>query len=304
MKNFERTITVAMSKETATGLPAIRACLFDMDGLLINSETLYTEVSNQLLREYGKPDLTWDVKARLQGRTGPDSYRLFQHWAQLPISQDEAYEKIKYWQQQLFPLARPMPGVINLLRRLKASRVNIALASSTNVPNFKLKTSHLPELVSSFDADKIVLGDDPRVPEGRGKPAPDIYLLALQTINDALKAKGEPEVYPEECLVFEDSVAGVEAGRRAGMQVAWCPEMGLLEVYREKESLVLAGLTGEYNGITHSSNRLVEQGDLSVKDNRPWARIRGRPGEIDDGWGRLYSSLVAFPLKDYGIVEV
>jgi beta-phosphoglucomutase-like phosphatase (HAD superfamily) len=55
-----------------SGLPAIRACLFDMDGLLINSEDLYTICTNEVLREFGKPDLPWNIKAQLQGRPGPE----------------------------------------------------------------------------------------------------------------------------------------------------------------------------------------------------------------------------------------
>jgi hypothetical protein len=52
--------------------PAIRACLFDMDGLLIDSEDLYTVCTNETLRKYGKPDLPWNIKAQLQGRPGPE----------------------------------------------------------------------------------------------------------------------------------------------------------------------------------------------------------------------------------------
>lgn len=56
----------------ASSLPAIRACLFDMDGLLIDSEDLYTLCTNETLRKYGKPDLPWSIKAQLQGRPGPE----------------------------------------------------------------------------------------------------------------------------------------------------------------------------------------------------------------------------------------
>ena len=53
-------------------LPPIRACLFDMDGLLIDSEDLYTICANEVLREYGRPDLPWSIKAQLQGRPAPE----------------------------------------------------------------------------------------------------------------------------------------------------------------------------------------------------------------------------------------
>lgn len=49
-------------------LPPIRACIFDVDGTLIDSEDTYTEIYNNILHEYGKPDLPWSVKAKQQSR--------------------------------------------------------------------------------------------------------------------------------------------------------------------------------------------------------------------------------------------
>lgn len=46
----------------------MRACLFDMDGLLIDSEDIYSAITNQILQEHGKPLLPWSIKAQLQGR--------------------------------------------------------------------------------------------------------------------------------------------------------------------------------------------------------------------------------------------
>lgn len=128
-----------------------------------------------------------------------------------------------------------------------------------------------------------MLGDDPRIPKGKGKPAPEIYLLALDTINERIREEGkEAEIKPEECLVFEDSVPGVESGRRAGMQVVWCPHPGLLNEYKGKEKEVLAGVSimNDYGSSSGGSER---------------------PGEVDDGWARLYASLENFPYADYGI---
>jgi pseudouridine-5'-monophosphatase len=121
------------------------------------------------------------------------------------------------------------------------------------------------------------LGDDPRVQRGRGKPAPDIYLLALETINSTLPIS-VPKIAPNECLVFEDSVLGVEAGRRAGMRVAWVPHSGLATEYRGREKEVLAGRTG-----------LVEIGS------------EHELGHLDDGHGEQLSSLENFPYAKFGI---
>ncbi|KAL1303521.1 hypothetical protein AAFC00_006896 [Neodothiora populina] len=270
--------------ESPNKLPAIRACLFDMDGLLIDSEDMYTICTNEVLREYGKPDLPWNIKAQLQGRPGPESGRIFLEWAQLPITQDELMEKITISQQKYFPTTQPLPGVVSLLQTLhRAPGVHIALATSSNKNNFKLKTTHLTHHFEVFEQRHRVLGDDERVPKGRGKPAPEIYLVALETINARIRDEGkEPEIKPCECLVFEDSVPGVEAGRRAGMQVVWCPHPGLLNEYKGREDEVLAG-TSIMNQYGSSS------GGHEI------------PGKIGDGYARLHATLENFPYADYGI---
>ncbi|ROW07063.1 hypothetical protein VPNG_06678 [Cytospora leucostoma] len=283
-----------------TDFPPIRACLFDMDGLLLDTEDIYTKCINILLAKYGRPPLPWSIKARLQGRPGPQSNALFQDWAKLPISNEQYMEEYTALQRQYFPTAAALPGVEELLDNLDRTRwwdvvnsegsvkeeekknnkrVHIALATSSHAGNFALKTAHLTDLFSVFREPLRVLGDDQRIQPGRGKPLPDIYLLALQTVNSALPP-GEPPVRPEECLVFEDSVPGVEAGRRAGMRVVWCPHPKLKEEYAGREGEVLAGRTGEA-GV-----------DVDVE----------QLGEVGDGWAEYLENLENFPYERYGIV--
>lgn len=282
--------------------PAIKACLFDMDGLLIDSEDKYTIVTNEVLTHYGRPELPWSIKAQMQGRPGPSAGKIFHDWAQLPITHTEFLEFQKPLQAKHFPSCKPLPGALELLEALQAARsaggakVQIALATSSHKRNYELKTDHLPQLVRMFQPENVVLGDDERIPPGRGKPAPDIYLLALKTINDRLKKEGQAEILPEECLVFEDSVPGVEAGRRAGMQAVWCPHTGLLNEYKGREKEVLAGLTGEHKEEEQAGEEVKEE----TRQGQT-VRTKGAPGEIDDGWGRFFKSLEAFPLEDYGI---
>ncbi|TVY16082.1 putative uncharacterized hydrolase, partial [Lachnellula arida] len=211
----------------------------------------------------------------------------FDAWAQLPISREEYLKQLIELQKLHFPAVKPLPGTEKLLRDLAGARtgssnsegekLNLALATSSHLQTFELKTGHLKEFMSCFPPRRRVLGDDVRIAAGRGKPAPDIYLLALKTVNDGL-APGEKEIVPEECLVFEDSVPGVEAGRRAGMRVVWVPHPGLREEYRGKEKDVLAGRTGEGEGDLH------------------------QVGEVDDGWAEHLETLEDFPYEKYGIV--
>ena len=206
-------------------------------------------------------------------------------------------EEQKELQTNLFPNTKPLPGVLDLLEGLKKRDVHIALATSSNVRNFKLKTDHLGELFEYFPPEHQVLGDDPRIPHGRGKPAPDIYLLALSTLNKTLEAQGQPPIQPEECLVFEDSVPGVESGRRAGMQAVWCPHPELLVEYKGSEKDVLAGLTGEH---MEDEEEQLQKTEVEVVQGK---RRVGMPGEIDDGWAQLLQSLVEFPYSHFGLQE-
>jgi pseudouridine-5'-monophosphatase len=186
-------------------------------------------------------------------------------------------------------------ALLQTLSSRTAPAIEIALATSSHSSNFKLKTDHLTDLFSVFSQEHRILGDDPRIPKGRGKPAPDIYLLALDTINERLRKEKQPEIKPEECLVFEDSVPGVESGRRAGMQVVWCPHPGLLQEYRGREEEVLAGLTGEYKDLTQPS---TSEGTSSGTQNKPSA---GATGQIGDRYARLIPTLENFPYESYGI---
>ncbi|KAL7948777.1 HAD-like protein [Trichoderma barbatum] len=266
--------------------PPVRACIFDMDGLLINSEDIITQSTNQLLEKYSRPTFTRSIRAQLMGIPDSTNGDVFHSWAKLPISRDQFARESSERMHMLFPNCEPLPGAEKLLSNLSrahsassGNQIELALASSTKSRSYELKTSR-PEtkrLLDTFQPNKRILGDDPRVPKGRGKPAPDMYLIALQSLNSAAGPDEKP-ILPSECLVFEDSVIGVEAGRRAGMRVVWVPHPDLAVEYQHKQDLVLAGRTG-----------LVEIGDI-------W-----QLGEIGDGWAECIPTLEHFDYGKYGL---
>lgn len=271
--------------ETAASFPAIRACIFDMDGLLINSEDIITLATNQLLAKYERPPFTRSIRAQLMGVPDSTNGDVFHDWAKLPISREQFARELTEQFRLQFPNCRQLPGaetlVMNLGRARNASsgnRVELALASSTTSHSYDLKTSapETKQLLSFFRSDRRVLGDDPRLRQGRGKPAPDIYLVALQSLNAGV-GHGETVIMPNECLVFEDSVAGVEAARRAGMRVIWVPHPDVAVEYQERQKSVLAGRTGMFG----------------VGDD--W-----QLGNIDDGWAESIPSLEHFSYEKYG----
>lgn len=216
----------------------------------------------------------------------PDSTNgdVFHNWAKLPISRQQFARESADQMRLHFPNCEPLPGAEKLLSNLSRSRsgsfgngIKLALASSTKSHSYELKTSK-PEtkrLLSFFQFGRRVLGDDPRVRQG--KPAPDIYLVALQSLNSAA-GSGEKTIMPSECLVFEDSVAGVEAGRRAGMRVVWVPHPDVAVEYQARQKDVLAGRMA-----------MVEVG------------VDCQLGEVDDGWAERIPSLEYFNYEKYNI---
>jgi pseudouridine 5'-phosphatase len=127
-------------------------------------------------------------------------------------------------QDALWPTVPLLPGVRKLVLHLKQHSIPIAIATSTRRRNLALKTSHLGDVFECFDG-KIVCGDDLGY-NMRGKPYPDIFLIAAKELLD--RPVGSIHVQDSELtienkdqrsrgLVFEDSLPGVQAGKRAGM---------------------------------------------------------------------------------------
>ncbi|KAL6712967.1 hypothetical protein ACLMJK_009522 [Lecanora helva] len=296
-----------------TPLPPIRACIFDVDGLLINSEDIYTEIYNDILHSYNKPSLPWSIKAKQQSRGREvinDSFVLLfspididelsrnqqgaqkiLDWAHLPLTVEEWSAQCSA-QYERFKNCKPLPGVLNLLHTLSTKTsptVHLAIASSATQKSFALKTDHLPHLTSYIPNEYRVFGDDRAMSDARKKPAPDVFLLALERVN-AQPGQDERPIEVKECLVFEDSVAGVEAGRRAGMRVCWVPHRGLREVYRGRERRVLQGGSGDED-VHGSLGEGVEDGEV-----RRVERILS-----DDGGAEMIMSLEEFDYGYYGI---
>lgn len=219
-------------------------------------------------------------------------------WAQVPLSISEWKAKEKQ-HTQLCTNSQPLPGVEDLLTTLSTrteTPIVMALASSAGRPLFQLKTSHIPAISSAFtEPSFLVFGDDPEISDSKKKPNPDIFLLTLKRINDKLQAEGQPALKPEECLVLEDSIAGVEAARRANMRVVWVPHPGLAAVCRGREMDVLMGRM-EKNGQLPIFEDVIEESVSNPEDRRTVSLVS------EDGWAEMLPSLEAFSYEKYGIL--
>jgi len=183
--------------------------IYDLDGLLLDTERFYTEATRDIARRYGKT-FDWSVKSLVIGKRALDSATILTQLLGLPLSPVEYLSERNEVLSRLLLQAEPQPGAVQLTEHLHRHRFPQAIASSSDRRTFEIKTSRHRNWFSLFHC--IVLGDDPAVVHG--KPAPDIFLVAASRLNAA----------PEECLVFEDAPSGVQAAKAAGMQVIAVPD--------------------------------------------------------------------------------
>lgn len=205
------------------------AVVFDMDGVLLDTERLYTEATQRIVGRFGKT-FDWSVKGNMIGRPARESARYLVDTLALPITPEDYLREREVLFATLMPTAQPMPGARELAAALRARGIPMAVATSSARPVFELKTTHHRAWFSEFDV--VVLGDDPRV--ARGKPAPDIYLLAARELG----------VAPRQCVAVEDAPAGVDAARAAGMQVVAVPDPALGRHRVAAADVVLDSLVG------------------------------------------------------------
>lgn len=187
----------------------VRCVIFDLDGVLLDTEHFYTEVTEEICREYGKT-FDWSVKRNMIGRPSLESARYLVETLSLPIEAEEYLRRRALRLDELFPLSKEKPGAEAFTRALAARGVPLAVATSSERHLFEGKTKEHLDWFSIFDA--VVVGDDPRVK--KGKPAPDVFLVAAAQL----------QAQPSECVVFEDAPAGLAAGLAAGMQVVAIPD--------------------------------------------------------------------------------
>lgn len=188
----------------------IDAVVFDMDGVLVDSEPLHLAMTQVVLEPYGRvldEDFYWP-------RVGMDEVDFFADVVAhlgLDASPAElaARRQERYVEELVAAPLPPMRGVLECLLRLGADGYRLAVASSATRRQVDIVVDKLG-LRRAFAATVSV--DD----VARGKPAPDLFLEAARRL----------DVDPARCFVVEDAVHGVEAARAAGMTAVAVPRVG------------------------------------------------------------------------------
>ncbi len=180
----------------------IRAILFDLEGTIINSETLWFQAAENILTARNIPKNP-TLETRMIGTSLEQTCALLKDLHHLPDSPAELarllYAEFAILHAQKVPF---FPGFLSFFEKIRAH--NLPSAIGTNTP---LKLVHQLKTQPSLTA---LFGNHIYSPESvnnRVKPAPDLYLMGAQNLG----------IKPADCLVLEDSIPGVTAAKRAGM---------------------------------------------------------------------------------------
>ncbi len=180
----------------------LKAVIFDMDGVIIDSEPIHFEIDKRILRMCG---INADDEMLLPyvGVTNPYMWNDLKQKYELPMSVDELMKLQSDIKIQVFSKSglEAIDGIKELLADLKHHNIISAVASSS--PRFFIETVLKSTNIREFFSD-ILSGEEVE----RGKPFPDIFLKTAEMLG----------VSPEECIVIEDSEHGVKAALAAGMK--------------------------------------------------------------------------------------
>lgn len=209
--------------ERAVPGPALAAVLFDLDGLLVDSEPVWTIAEKEIVSELGG---RWDasVKAAILGRSIDVNSRELVRIAGSAVAPEVVQQRLLTRMAELFRIHLPWrPGAVALLDALHRARVPLALVSSS----YRVLVDAALDTIGAHRFTTTVAGDEVRRP----KPHPEPYLTAAARLG----------VHPAACVVFEDSPTGIAAGEAAGCVCVGVPDVVALQPAPDRP--VFASLT-------------------------------------------------------------
>ena len=185
-----------------------KAFLFDLDGVLIDSEPLHGKAWKETASLFDL-NLTYSQIKLLRGRKRIDCANELVKLIPKTVETEDVLRIHKPISRRLILTAQAMQGSKGLIKCCHKKNIPMALVTSSSSESLKIKTSH-HEWMNLFS--NTVLGDDKLLTQG--KPAPDPYLLAAKKLNIA----------PKECWAVEDSISGVSSALEAGCFVFFLKE--------------------------------------------------------------------------------
>jgi len=196
------------------------AVIFDLDGTLIDNNSYHLETWKKYLENLGRNISEEEYNANINGRTNKD---VIEYIFERKMDPEEilkySLEKEALYRDIYLPFIEPVAGLIELLEILQDENIPMAIATSGIQPNIDFMFENIP-IKKYF---KTVVNSSHI---SKGKPDPEIYLKTASILG----------VMPENCLVFEDAVVGINSAKAAGMKVI------ALATTQPKEELAAADL--------------------------------------------------------------
>lgn len=205
-------------------------CIFDLDGLILDTEHIYEMSVRNICKSFGK-EYPWDVRIKVMGTTEQRSAEIVINDLDLPINIQQFLHMQEEICRREFVKLNVLSGADRLIYHLYKKNVPFCLATSSGKEMAELKMSSHPKMFKLFHH-KVMGSTDPEVKVG--KPAPDIFLIAAKRFRD--------QPHPNQCLVFEDSPNGVQAAISAGMQSVMVPDKIVEPEKRKGATVVLESL--------------------------------------------------------------
>ena len=204
-----------------------KAIIFDLDGLLIDSEIISYKIYKEILKKYGHKYSVEEYAANYSGKTEVKNVtRLIADYG-LPLTFEQVFAQVQEIEQQLIREGVNLkPGAKELLACLKENHYKTAIATSSKKER-ALTILKQHNVVECFD--QFVFAED----ISRSKPDPDVFLKACSKLVEN----------PESCLVLEDSEAGIQAAHAANIPVICIPDMKVPSAnYLEMTEAILKSL--------------------------------------------------------------
>lgn len=198
-----------------------QAALFDLDGVVLDTESQYTEFWGQMGREY-RPDVP-DFCQRIKGQT---LRQIFDAWIPDSATQEEITHRLDQFESQMS--FEYIKGTRAYVEELQRAGVKTAIVTSSNQPKMESVYRTRPELKTLFN--RIMTSED----FTESKPSPQCYLRAAAAL----------DVPIAECVVFEDSINGLLSAKASGAYVVGLATTNPREVIEPLSDIVLVNLEG------------------------------------------------------------
>ncbi|EOD01543.1 beta-phosphoglucomutase [Caldisalinibacter kiritimatiensis] len=199
----------------------IKACLFDLDGVIVNTAKYHYLAWKRLANELGF-EFSEEDNERLKGVSRMESLEILLEIGNKEVDENtklKLAEKKNGWYREYITKmdeSEILPGVKDFIKTLKENGIKVAIGSSSkNTMTILESINMVNEFEAIIDGNKI----------SKAKPDPEVFLLGAEAL----------DIKPEECVVFEDATAGVEAAKRGGM---YAIGVGSPDILKEADKVI------------------------------------------------------------------